>query len=207
MQSLEVITTLQLIYIHMLNLTNPNTSYILFSPENDSLSNSENKSNFEKACSILYSKDYTILEVLGHYKGLNERSILAFPNKDDNDSVRMDGLYLLEIFHQDSIIIKYNKTPKATKILSDGSEKPLGVILYDSDLENKTYLYDGLSFSFIEEKMYYFPKLKSELKEGMIVEYLNENTWKKKQISNLDLEYESLYKLLIKYNKLRFEYN
>ena len=39
----------------------------------------------------------------------------------------------------------------------------------------------------------------------MIVEYFNENKWTKKQISNIETEYENMYKLLIKYKKLRIE--
>ena len=94
-----------------------------------------------------------------------------------------------------------------SKILSNGYEKPMSVALYNSDSNNKTYLYNGVSFSFIEEKRYYSPKQKSDLKNGMIVEYFNNSKWNTKQILNVDKEYEELYRLLIKYNKLRIESN
>jgi hypothetical protein len=191
----------------MVNLSNPNTSFILFSPHNESNSELENKSNFEKACSILYSKDYTILEVEGIYRGIKEKSILAFPISNNNDNLRSDSLFLIDTFQQESLIVKYSNETNSKKILNNGSEKPLSIAMYNLDYENKTYLHDGVSFSFIEEKVYYFPKQKSELKNGMIVEYFNENVWKSKTITHLDEEYESLFKLLIKYNKLRFSEN
>jgi hypothetical protein len=37
----------------------------------------------------------------------------------------------------------------------------------------------------------------------MIVEFYNNDQWIEKVVENIDVEYERLYKLLIKYNKLR----
>jgi len=200
-------TQKKIIYILMFNLSDPNISYILFSPESESNSEEENKNLYERACSILYSKDYTIIPVRGLYDGVYENSFIALPRHPSNDDLRKDSIYLLDSFHQDSVIIKYVGEESSSKILSDGSEKPMSVALYNADLNNKTYLYNGVSFSFIEEKRYYSPKQKSDLKNGMIVEYFNNNKWNTKQISDIDKEYEELYKLLIKYNKLRIESN
>jgi len=191
----------------MFNLSDPNISYILFSPESETNSEEENKSLYERACSILYSKDYTIISVKGFCDGLYENSFIALPKSPNNDDLRKDSIYLLDSFHQDSVIIKYVGEESSSKILSDGSEKPMSVALYNSDLNNKTYLYNGVSFSFIEEKRYYSPKQKSDLKNGMIIEYFNNKKWNTKQISDIDKEYEELYRLLIKYNKLRIESN
>lgn len=91
------------------------------------------------------------------------------------------------------------------KLFKDGSERTLGIALYNEDTNNKTFLHNGISFSFIEEKKYYIAKSKSELKNGMIVEYYNDNRWNQKEIKDIDIEYDNLYKLLIKYNKLRFQ--
>ena len=191
----------------MFNLSDPNISYILFSPESETNSEEENKSLYERACSILYSKDYTIISVKGFCDGLYENSFIALPKSPNNDDLRKDSIYLLDSFQQDSVIIKYVGEESSSKILSDGSEKPMSVALYNSDLNNKTYLYNGVSFSFIEEKRYYSPKQKSDLKNGMIVEYFNNSKWNTKKILDVDKEYEELYRLLIKYNKLRIESN
>jgi hypothetical protein len=121
--------------------------------------------------------------------------------------LRKDSIYLLDSFHQESVIIKYVGEKSSSKILSNGYEKPMSVALYNSDSNNKTYLYNGVSFSFIEEKRYYSPKQKSDLKNGMIIEYFNNSKWNTKQILDVDKEYEELYRLLIKYNKLRIESN
>jgi hypothetical protein len=189
----------------MINFSDPNISFILFSPEKENLSSDENHSRFEKACSILYSKDYTLLNVIGHFNGTYEKSIIAFPTDNNNDLIRKDSFQILETFDQDSVIVKYNGTTKANKICNDGKEINLSVAYYDSNIENKTYLCDGLSFSFLEEKRYYYPKGKKDLSNGMIVEYYNDNVWKERVITDLETEFDLLYSLLIKYRKVRFE--
>jgi len=189
----------------MFNLTDPNISYILLSPENKYSSQLDNKLNCEKACSILYSKDYTVLSVTGFYEGQYEKSFLSIPPELDNDNLRKDIIYLLEFFDQECGIIKYKDDKNATKIFRNGSEKPMSLVVYNSDLNNKTYLYNGVSFSFVEEKRYYFPKNREELKNGMVLEYFNNINWVEKEITDLNKEYENLYKLLMKYKKVRIQ--
>jgi hypothetical protein len=191
----------------MLNLTDKNISYLLISPEKNTNTDLENKSNCERVCSILYSKDYTVLSVKGHYEGSYENSFLAIPNQESNDDLRKDTLLLLKTFHQDCAIIKYVGEESATKIYENGSEKPLQTLIYNSDLNNKTYLYNGVSFSFVEKKRYFFPTKKEDLKIGMILEYLDNRNWIKKEVFDLEREYLDLYKLMMKYNKLRVEVN
>jgi hypothetical protein len=43
----------------------------------------------------------------------------------------------------------------------------------------------------------------NDLKVGMVVEYMNNNKWHEKMVQNPQDEWEKLYKLLIKYDKLR----
>jgi hypothetical protein len=191
----------------MFNLIDKNISYLLISPEKETHTDLENKSNCERACSILYSKDYTVLSVKGYYEGKYENSFLAIPNQESNDDLRKDALLLLKTFNQDCVIIKYLGEESATKIQEDGSEKPLETLVYNSDLNNKTYLYDGVSFSFVEKKRYFFPTKKEDLKTGMVLEYLHNTNWVKKEVFDLEREYLDLYKLMMKYNKLRVEVN
>ena len=176
----------------MFNLTDPNISYILLSPENKYASQLDNKLSCERACSILYSKDYTVLSVTGHYEGSYERSFLSIPSEESNDDLRKDLIYLLEYFNQECGIIKYKNEKKATKVFRDGSEKPMSLVIYNSDLNNKTYLYNGISFSFLEEKRYYFPKKREELKNGMLLEYFNNNKWVQKEVIDINKEYDNL---------------
>lgn len=187
----------------MFNLNGTDISYIIFSPEQKDLSKIENSLLCEKASSILYSKDYVVISVKGHYKGELENSFIALQNVPNNDSLREDCLYLLEIFKQNNAIVKYQGHEDATKIYNSGEEKPMTITIYDSNLDNKTYLYNGISFSFLEKQRFYFPKEKSELKKGMVLEYYNNKDWVKKEIVDINTEYDNLYKLLMKYKKVR----
>ena len=189
----------------MFNLTDPNISYILISPENKYASQLDNKLSCERACSILYSKDYTVLSVTGHYEGQYEKSFLSIPSEESNDDLRKDLIYLLEYFNQECGIVKYKNDKNATKVFRDGSEKPMSLVIYNSDLNNKTYLYNGISFSFLEEKRYYFPKKREELKNGMLLEYFNNNKLVQKEVIDISKEYDNLFKLLMKYEKVRIQ--
>ena len=187
----------------MFNLTDRNISYILISPEKRENLQLDNKVNCERACSILYSKEYTVIPVRGYHEGRYENSFIALSSDDDNNILRKDALYLVEYFDIDCTIVKYKDESAATKIFFNGSEKPMSMAIYDSDLNNKSYLYNGISFTFVEEKRYFFPRKKEDLKSGMIIEYFNNNRWNSKQILNIENEYEKMFKLLIKYEKIR----
>lgn len=175
----------------MLNLKDPNVSYLLASSD-----------DINGLISYLYSRDYHLIDLKGYYDGQFENSVLAYTNNSP-DELRMDSIHIMEHFNQDCLIIKYKGETGAKKIFNDGQEKPMGILMYNTDSKNKSYIYDGLSFSFVEKQLYYFPKTKDDFKRGMIVEYFNQNKWIKKQILNPDREYQKMYSLLMKYNKIR----
>jgi len=175
----------------VLNLSNPELSFILLSSE-----------KLDDMMSILWAKNYQILPIKGYYQEQYEDSALAF-SAIDNDELRKDMIFLLNHFHQDCGIIKYRGESGAKKVFKDGSEKPLGIVLYNTDAENISYLYNGVSFSFVEQTRYWIPKGKEDLRVGMIVEYLSNKNWIKKEVRNLDSEFEDMYRLLIKYDKIR----
>lgn len=175
----------------MLNLKDPKISFLLASAD-----------NINSLISYLYSRDYRLLDIKGYYQGKFENSVIAFTNLS-NDELRKDALHILKHFEQDCLIVKYRDEQGAKKIFEDGQEKPLGILLYNTDSENKSYIYDGLSFSFVEQQLYYFPKKKDDFKSGMIVEYFSNNKWIEKKVIDPDLEFEKLYNLLMKYDKIR----
>ena len=109
-------------------------------------------------------------------------------------------------FSKKEIIIKYKGENMLSRINFDGSEIPIEVNYYDNNLNKKTYIHEGISFTLTEKKRYFFPKKKEELKSGMLIEYFNNNAWCQKQVANLDNEYEKMYKLLMKYEKIRVCY-
>lgn len=173
-----------------MNLEQPNVSYAIISSD-----------KLNDMTSILYANDYKVIPIKGYYRGQFEESVITYGT--DNDSIRKDILFLLNHFDQECAIIKYIGESNAKKIFKDGSEKPLGIIMYNTDAENRSYLYDGVSFSFVEKARYWSPNKKEDFKIGMIVEYMNNNKWFEKKVENPDSEYEKLYKLLIKHNKIR----
>lgn len=174
----------------MTGLENPQSSYIILSAD-----------RLNEMISVLYAKEYQILPIKGYYKGNFEESVIAWG--PDNESLRRDTIFLLDQFHQDCAIIKYQGDSNAKKVFFDGSEQPLGLVMYNTDSENKSYLHNGVSFSFVEAKRYWIPKTMEDLKVGMIVEYMNNNKWYERKVQNPKEEWEKLYKLLIKYDKLR----
>ena len=73
--------------------------------------------------------------------------------------------------------------------------------------EKKKYVLGTLSFSFRVLDRYIIVDNKDQIKEGIEVEYLNNNKWSKKIVENVDLEWTKLYSLLSKYKKLRIKQN
>jgi hypothetical protein len=175
----------------MLNLKDVNSSFLIASSD-----------DINGLISYLYSRDYHLIDMKGYYQGKFENSVLAFTNNSP-DELRMDCIHIMNYFNQDCLIIKYKGEAGAKKIFKDGQEKPMGILMYNTDSENKSYIYDGISFSFVEKQLYYFPKKKDDFKVGMIVEYFNKDKWIKKQVINPEMEYNKMYNLLVKYNKIR----
>ena len=177
----------------MIDLNNPKLSFILLS-----------SNLLDDMISILWAKNYQIIPIKGYYKGQYEDSAMAFSNID-NDELRKDLIFLLNHFHQECGFIKYLGETEVKKVFSDGSEKPMGITLYNTDDENVSYLYNGFSFSFVESKRYWKPNKPEDFKVGMIVEYLNNNKWMQKTVKNPKEEWESIWKLMIKYDKVRVQ--
>jgi hypothetical protein len=174
-----------------MNLDDKRISYILISSDKT-----------DDISSVLWAKDYKIIPIKGFYKGNYEDSLIAYSNID-NDELRKDTIFLINLFNQDCAIIKYLGESGAKKIFPDGSEKPLGVIMYNTDADNKSYLHNGISFSFVEQARYWKPSKKEDFKVGMIVEFFNNNKWYQQEVKNPSEEFDGLYKLLIKYDKIR----
>lgn len=175
----------------MLGLDKTNTSYAIISSH-----------RLDDVVSILYAKEYQVIYLKGFYRGQYEDSVLTF-GRVDNDNLRKDILFLLNHFGEDCAIIKYLGDSNAKKLFKDGSEIPLGIVMYNTDAENISYLYNGVSFSFVESKRYWKPTKKEDFRIGMLVEYFSNNKWYERKVENPIDEYEKLYKLLIKYDKVR----
>jgi hypothetical protein len=109
-------------------------------------------------------------------------------------------------FRKNEVILKWKYETLLTKMTTEGLEYSMEVNFYDNNLDKKIYIHEGISFSLNEKKRYFFPAKKEDLCSGMIIEYFNNNKWNQKEISDLDNEYEKMYKLLMKYEKIRVSY-
>lgn len=175
----------------MLGLEQPNASYMLISSE-----------NIDQITSVLYAKNYQILPIKGYFEGKFEDSIMAF-RRADNDDLRNDVIFLLEQFKEKSAIVKYLGESEAKKVFFNGSEEPMEIVMFNTNESNKSYIHSGISFSFVEKTRYWHPKSQEDLKIGMVVEYQNNNKWYERIVRNPQEEWEKLYKLLTKYDKVR----
>lgn len=137
----------------MISLTDPNYSYLIASSE-----------DISGLTSYLYAKEYHVVEMKGYYEGKFENSVIGFTSFSP-DELRMDCIHIMDYFNQDCIIIKYKGEKNAKKIFSDGSEKSLGLIMYNTDSQNKSYIHDGLSFLLLKNNFIIFQKRSQILKE------------------------------------------
>ena len=174
----------------MTALENKNSSYLIISSK-----------RLNEITSILYAKEYKILIMKEYYNGEFDDAILAWGG--DNESLRRDSIFILNHLHENNAIIKYSGEDGAKRVNFNGTETPLDLILFNTDSNYKSYIHEGISFSFKDSKRYWIPKNMNDLKIGMVVEYLNNNKWHQKIVQDPTSEWEKLYKLLIKYDKLR----
>lgn len=174
-----------------MNLNNKNLSYMIMSSE-----------KIEDVISVLYAKDFKLTELETYKKGEFGRSVLTYANIGNNE-LRQEALFLMENFKVSYIIVKYLEESEPIKLYPDGREEFLKIDNYNTDDDKKSYLLNGLSFSFIKRNRYYVPKKKSDFKEGMVVEYKNLEKWNKHKIKDSNLEWDKMFKLLTKYNKVR----
>lgn len=183
-----------------MRLDDPFINYIIISAYQSKEDDIKNRLAFSRLQDKLIYKDFTILEMGGV-----QPSYLAY--KDcDNDELRYDAIELMDSMKQEFVIVKYKGETEAKKILFDGRENLLGIVGYNGNENNHNFFVEGVSFSFEPRKRYYKPNGLKDFKEGMIVEILNnDGQWIEKRVKDPEVEYERMYKLLSKYNKIRIE--
>ena len=178
-----------------MNLTDKKVMYFIIT--SDSAKNTD---------SVLMAKEYKIIELVDLFNGIDKKSILGWQDIG-NDEMRKDVIFILDMFEIEYAIVKYSGETKARKVFRDGSEKLLDInpntILSNKNWPEMSYFYKGFYFNFIDEKRYWKPKQKSDFKKGMIVEYLNNEKWHQREVKNIDQEWDNMYKLLVKYDKIR----
>jgi hypothetical protein len=186
-----------------MNLIGKNAYYILltaYSDKQDDYTNVYQNSQLESA---LYRKGYEVLK-LGHSE--NKIALLAWKSdKEDqnNNELRMDAIEFIDTYYIESLVIKYQNENDPKRLKDNGQEKNISLVNYNGDMDNSYYT-EGVSFSFEEDEEYYIPSKKSDIKVGMIVELKNnKNQWVPREVVDLDKEWDSMYKLLVKYNRIK----
>jgi hypothetical protein len=175
---------------------------MIISPEIESYNQLDNNFRSQKLNNILYAKGYTIFPLIQHKDGVYLKSFIASTN-EGNSTLKKDSIFFMNEFGKKSVILKYSGQEQIKQVYNNGKEKNLSLNIYDSNLENTHYLYNGISFSFTEQKNYQMITSKDELKKNMVVEYFNNDEWVECTIEDVDREWDRMYRLLIKYNKLR----
>ena len=187
----------------MINLTDTNLSYLICSQEHKILSQIDNNARCNRFMNMLWSMNYTVIPIYAYENGSYEKNYLGIC-AEDNDTLRKEAIFMMNEFSKDDIIVKYKGDDTLSKIVFDGNEIPIDITYYDNS-SKKSYIHEGISFTLTDRKKYFFPKQKEDLKSGMIIEYFNNNRWSSKQVTNLELEYDKMYKLLMKYEKIRVQ--
>jgi hypothetical protein len=153
--------------------------------------------------SVLWAKDYKVIPIQNYYKGVYENSIISYLPSADNSELKTEVSFLMKHFKLENVIVKYLNETDAKRISNNGNIKPLDISMYNNDFENKSYLLNGISFSFLEKKQYWKPKTKDDLKVDMVVEYNNKGKWYSKIVKNPSDDYDRFLKLFIKHEKVR----
>jgi hypothetical protein len=186
-----------------MKLDDPYINYIIISAYQSKEDDLKNRMGYSKLQDSLIFKDFTILPMGG-----NRPSILAYKENYDNDELRYDAIELMDEYKQEYVIVKYSGEEIAKKILYDGREDLLGVVEYKGDENNHNFFVEGKAFSFEPRKRYIKPGSLKDFEKGMIVEFKNNNgEWQEKEVRDPEVEYERMYKLLIKYDKIRIQYS
>lgn len=187
----------------MFDLFDSKIRFTLINPNDDNVSELQNSWNYERLCSVLYSKDFTVVPIKEYNDGIYKPVIVGISSAEDDDEIRKDVLQTLEYLDIGSAYIKYLGEESVFQIQKNGSETPITMGIYESYDNSKIYIYDGIYFSFKKNVRYFYPKNKEQLKSVGVIEFYNNEKWNQKEIINLDEEFPKMYELLIKYNKLR----
>lgn len=185
-------------------ITHKNFSYFIisaFSEESTMPSNLKLNSVLEDS---IYLLDYTILKTGSDIDNYKSDSFFCYNLNRTSDDLRKDVIYLLNKYDLDYSVIKYIDEVNPKKIFKSGEELQLNLVEWSNDSKILNYFCSGTRFSFKEMKRYSMVKDIKDLKVGMTVEYLNNNNWTSKVVENVNIEWEKMYKLLVKYNKLRY---
>lgn len=161
-----------------------------------------NCENHDRMMNFLWARGFKLAPLKSYWRKKYYKNVIAIKDLSNNE-LRNEVIYILDKLNIKRGIIKYKGEDKLKRIDNDGTENKLDVVYYNTNDNVITYIYDDVAFSLKKSKEYWTPKSKNDFKMGMIVEYFNKDNWVQHKINNPSEEWDGLFKLLLKYNKVR----
>lgn len=158
--------------------------------------------NLPAIASVLYAKEYSVLPIKSFHNGSFGDCLMAF-GQADRATLREDATFLSRKFGADGAVVKFAGDTFAVGLRPDGTQRQLDLHMYCTDHDKVAYIHEGVSFSFSERPVYSSPKAARDLSAGMVVEYFSNDRWNKRVVSDPAGEWERMYGLLAKHDKLR----
>lgn len=179
--------------------------YFIITAYHKNLTAEENNILTESMYKELLYSDFNVISVDGIYENHFEKSFLCYSYDTSNDYMSAFTVKLLNKYKQKSAIIKYESKLNPNLIKNDGTTKKLKYKPYTDSKSNEgmTFIKDGLILCFEEEKEYKPITEKSQLSLGMIVEYMQNNTWYRALISDVEKDWTNKWENFAKYKKIR----
>ncbi len=191
----------------MINLGNDKRGIIIITSDNTSISDFDRKFHGERIYSVLSSKEFEIIPIKCYKDNSIYESFLCLSEIYDSNEFRKEILHILEFLDLDSSFVKYPSSDDFVLISRTGTEEKHVLKMYEESKNDLKFIYESIFFSFEKKQSYFYPKKSNHLKNGLIVEYFNNEKWNSKEIKNVDEEFDKMYKLLMKYDKLRIPLN
>jgi hypothetical protein len=185
-----------------MKLTSKESYYMIVSSTstlNDEYTNKVYTSRLEDA---LYLKEYDIFKMGSNQEDISFIAYKTVESKDLNNELRYDTIELMDSFNCDSIIVKYYDETTIKKVMKSGAERSIDILPFDGS--ESSYYTEGFSFSLKERDEYFIPNKMNDFKEDMLIEIKNDkNIWIAKTVKDVESEWNKMYKLLCKYERVR----
>ena len=158
--------------------------------------------NIDNISSYLYSRDYKLIEMTKFKDGTFTDCLVGITEKIKSD-VMSDINHISNHFKLQFVIAKFFGDECPVRLNENGTIDDLDLIMYDTNLDLDSYIKDGVSFSFVKKKKYSYPKEKKDFKVDMIIECYSSNGWIEKIVKDVDSEFDSIYSILSKFDRVR----
>lgn len=150
------------------------------------------------------SGNFHVNEIKTYLNGVYGRAVVGVPRTVvECHKVKEIAIFPLLKMGCVRSIVKYQEKNHPVLLFPNGTENPLNPIPYNTDASRLTFIAEHFTFAFSEQQTYTFPEKKEDLSDNMILEYYDGNKWVERKVMDVNTEYEKMYRLLLKYKKIR----